>query len=97
MGARRTVAQEIAVEGVALHAEVAVRMRLCPSGGGTGIRFCRSDLAERPVVAALWNNVLNSRFATVISENGVSVFAHGFRITIQERAREQRNIFAAFT
>jgi len=73
MAARRTVAQEIAVEGVALHAGVAVRMRLCPADGGTGIRFCRSDLAERPVVAALWDNVLDSRFATVVSENGVSV------------------------
>jgi UDP-3-O-[3-hydroxymyristoyl] N-acetylglucosamine deacetylase len=48
-------------------------MRLCPAGGKTGIRFCRSDLAERPVIAALWNNILDSRFATVIAENGISV------------------------
>lgn len=70
---RRTIAREIAVEGVALHAGVPVKMRLHPAGGKTGIRFCRSDLPQRPVIAALWNNLLDSRFATVIAENGISV------------------------
>lgn len=70
---RRTVAREIAVEGVALHAGIPVKMRIRPAAGETGIRFCRSDLPQRPVITALWNNILDSRFATVIAENGVSV------------------------
>lgn len=73
MNRRRTIAREIAVEGVALHAGVPVKMRLHPADGKTGIRFCRSDLTQRPVIAALWSNILDSRFATVIAENGVSV------------------------
>jgi UDP-3-O-[3-hydroxymyristoyl] N-acetylglucosamine deacetylase len=73
MAARRTVAREIAVEGVALHAGIPVKMRIRPAAGKTGIRFCRSDLPRRSVVTALWNNIIDSRFATVIGENGVSV------------------------
>src|SRR5215469_6358078 len=73
MVARRTIAHEIAVEGVALHAGVPVKMRFCPAAGKTGIRFCRSDLPKQPVISAIWSNVLDSRFATVIGENGVSV------------------------
>lgn len=70
---RRTVAREIAVEGIALHAGNPVKMRIRPAAGETGIRFCRSDLPERPVITALWSNILDSRFATVIGENGGSV------------------------
>lgn len=73
MNLRRTIAREIAVEGVALHAGLPVRMRIRPAAGKTGIRFCRSDLPQCPVIAALWNNILDSRFATVIGENGNSV------------------------
>lgn len=73
MTVRCTIAREIAVEGVALHAGVPVKMRICPAAGKTGIRFCRSDLPQRPVIAALWSNILDSRFATVIAENGASV------------------------
>ncbi len=73
MAARRTIAREIAVEGVALHAGVAVKMRIRPAADRSGVRFCRSDLPQRPVIAAVWSNVVDSRFATVIAENGASV------------------------
>lgn len=73
MTPRRTVARETAAEGVALHAGLPVKMRLRPAVAGTGVRFCRSDLPDRPVIAALWRNILESRYATVIGENGATV------------------------
>jgi len=73
MAARRTVAREVSVKGVALHAGVPVSMRICPAAARSGIRFCRSDLPSHPVIAAEWQNIVDSRFATVIGGGGATV------------------------
>lgn len=73
MAGRHTLARDVSVQGVALHAGVPVTMRLHPAVAGTGVRFRRADLPGRPGVAALWCNVTDSRFATVVGENGVSI------------------------
>jgi UDP-3-O-[3-hydroxymyristoyl] N-acetylglucosamine deacetylase len=70
---RRTIANEIASEGVALHAGRNVRMTLAPAAAGTGIVFRRSDLGGREI-PALYDKVGETRLGTVIDDGaGASV------------------------
>lgn len=69
---RRTLAREIATEGVALHAGTPVRMTLAPAKPHTGIMFRRSDLAGRSV-GATHDRVAETRLGTVIEEDGTRV------------------------
>src|SRR5579862_9429734 len=73
MESRRTVAREISLHGVALHAGVPVGMRIAPAAANSGIRFRRSDLQGRPLIEASWQNIMDSRFATVIGNGDASV------------------------
>jgi UDP-3-O-[3-hydroxymyristoyl] N-acetylglucosamine deacetylase len=71
--ARRTIAQEIGCEGVALHAGSVVRMVLAPGAAGSGIVFRRSDLGER-IIKASYDAVAETRLGTVIADGaGASV------------------------
>jgi UDP-3-O-[3-hydroxymyristoyl] N-acetylglucosamine deacetylase len=70
---RRTIAKEIATEGVALHAGSTVRMTLAPTSAGAGIRFRRDDLGNVQIPAR-FDNVSETRLGTVISDGtGVTV------------------------
>ncbi len=70
---RRTIAQDIASEGVALHAGRNVRMTLAPAAAGSGIVFRRSDLRDREI-PALYDRVGETRLGTVIDDGaGASV------------------------
>jgi UDP-3-O-[3-hydroxymyristoyl] N-acetylglucosamine deacetylase len=70
---RRTIAHEIASEGVALHAGRNVRMTLAPAAAGSGIVFRRSDLGGREI-PALYDKVGETRLGTVIDDGaGASV------------------------
>ena len=73
MRTRRTLAREVSVKGVALHAGVPVLMRIVPAVAKSGIRFRRSDLPGRPEIAAEWQSIMDSRFATVIGAKGATV------------------------
>src|SRR5262245_26611460 len=66
MASRQTLAREVSIEGVTLHAGVPSRLRLLPSGPGTGIRFRRADLAGSAPIPALWSNVAETRLGTVL-------------------------------
>jgi len=71
--ARRTLAREIEIEGIALHAGKSVRMRLVPADAKTGIVFYRSDLGSGPILAR-FDQVTETRLGTVIAdEAGASV------------------------
>jgi UDP-3-O-[3-hydroxymyristoyl] N-acetylglucosamine deacetylase len=70
---RRTLAQEIGCEGVALHAGRVVRMSLAPALVGAGIVFRRDDLGGREIPAS-YESVSETRLGTVISDGaGASV------------------------
>jgi UDP-3-O-[3-hydroxymyristoyl] N-acetylglucosamine deacetylase len=73
MAARRTIAREVSVKGIALHAGVPVSLRIASAAASSGIRFCRSDLPSRPLIAAKWQNIVDSRFATVIGADSATV------------------------
>jgi UDP-3-O-[3-hydroxymyristoyl] N-acetylglucosamine deacetylase len=69
---RRTIARDVTVDGVALHAGVTVHMTLSPAAPGTGIVFRRSDLGNREI-PALYDKVGETRLGTVIAEGDASV------------------------
>jgi UDP-3-O-[3-hydroxymyristoyl] N-acetylglucosamine deacetylase len=66
MSFRRTIASAISARGIALHSGVDVHMTLRPAPAGSGIVFCRSDLAgvEFP---ARYDLVCDTRLGTVIA------------------------------
>src|ERR1041385_4544381 len=64
---RRTIACEIAAEGMALHAGSTIRMTLAPSASGRGVMFRRSDLEDREIPAS-YGRVAETRLGTVIDD-----------------------------
>jgi UDP-3-O-[3-hydroxymyristoyl] N-acetylglucosamine deacetylase / 3-hydroxyacyl-[acyl-carrier-protein] dehydratase len=52
VSARRTIAREACLSGVGLHLGRACSLRFLPAAPGTGVRFRRTDLAERPETPA---------------------------------------------
>jgi UDP-3-O-[3-hydroxymyristoyl] N-acetylglucosamine deacetylase len=76
--ARRTLARQIEIEGIALHAGKSVRMRLVPAEAKTGIVFYRSDLSSGPIPAR-FDHVTETRLGTVIADEAgadVGVIEH---------------------
>ena len=71
MTPRHTIAAPVQAEGTALHAGVAVRMRLLPAVAGTGIVFRRTDLGLE--IAARYDRVAETRLGTVLEEGGAKV------------------------
>ncbi|MBV9572084.1 MAG: UDP-3-O-[3-hydroxymyristoyl] N-acetylglucosamine deacetylase [Alphaproteobacteria bacterium] len=70
---RRTLAREIEIEGVALHAGTRVHMRLAPAMPGSGVAFRRNDLGGA-IISARYDQVGQTRLGTVIENgNGASV------------------------
>jgi UDP-3-O-[3-hydroxymyristoyl] N-acetylglucosamine deacetylase len=71
--ARRTLANTIEVEGVALHAGTPARMKLSPNEANAGVVFRRSDLGGRSIPAR-YDKVGETRLGTMIDDGaGVSV------------------------
>jgi len=77
MPKRRTIARDIACEGIALHAGTQVRMMLLPAAPGTGIVFRRSDL-DGAEVRARYDLVAETTLGTTLQEGraGVAVVEH---------------------
>jgi UDP-3-O-[3-hydroxymyristoyl] N-acetylglucosamine deacetylase len=69
---RTTLAREIAVTGMALHAGVPVAMTLSPAEAGQGVLFRRSDQGGAGVPAR-YDLVSETRLGTVIEQAGVRV------------------------
>ena len=68
--ARRTLAAEVRIEGIALHAGVRTKVALNPAPPGTGIVFRRCDLVASKPIPALWSSVVETRLGTVIADEG---------------------------
>ncbi|MBR2215907.1 MAG: UDP-3-O-[Selenomonadaceae bacterium] len=83
-----TLAREVSMVGVGLHAGKDVHLTLKPAEAGTGIVFCRADLPDRPVIHATADKVTATVRATTLEENGAQVFTvehlmsafHGLKI-----------------
>lgn len=72
MTTRRTLASEITVSGIALHAGTAVTMTLSPASAGVGVVFRRSD-HDNAMVPARYDAVVETNLGTVISNGEVKI------------------------
>jgi UDP-3-O-[3-hydroxymyristoyl] N-acetylglucosamine deacetylase len=71
---RRTLAGDVEISGIALHAGVPAKVTLGQAAPDTGIVFRRRDRSGTAPFAALWSNVVETRLGTVIAgKDGASV------------------------
>lgn len=77
MTPRKTIAREVAAQGIALHAGTPVRMTLLPAASGMGIVFRRDDLGGAEVPAR-YDAVVETNLGTVIAagEAKIGVVEH---------------------
>lgn len=75
---QRTVAGEVKCRGIGVHSGREVRLTIKPAAPNHGIRFVRTDLPGTPMIAALFNQVVDTSLATVIGSEGciVSTIEH---------------------
>jgi UDP-3-O-[3-hydroxymyristoyl] N-acetylglucosamine deacetylase len=71
MTERRTLANEITAEGVALHAGVRTRLRFLPAPPGSGIVFHRLD--DSAIIPARWDHVSPEPLNTVLTKGGKTI------------------------
>lgn len=72
MSFRRTIAKEVACEGIALHAGTQVRMILAPAAAGSGVVFRRMDLGGLEVPAR-YDRVGETTLGTTLENGRASV------------------------
>ncbi|HEX4302972.1 MAG TPA: UDP-3-O-acyl-N-acetylglucosamine deacetylase [Rhizomicrobium sp.] len=72
MSTRRTLAREIAADGIALHSGKTVHMTLSPAGAGTGVVFRRAD-KDNAAIPARYDAVSETNLGTVIGSGDVKV------------------------
>ncbi|MEW6265486.1 MAG: UDP-3-O-acyl-N-acetylglucosamine deacetylase [Thermodesulfobacteriota bacterium] len=70
---QRTLNDSISCLGIGLHSGDKIKMTLRPAPAGTGIRFYRTDLPGAPEIRASLDNVIHTRLATTLSQNGAVV------------------------
>jgi UDP-3-O-[3-hydroxymyristoyl] N-acetylglucosamine deacetylase len=72
MAFRRTIAKEVACEGIALHAGTQVRMILAPAAPGAGVVFVRLDL-DGAEIPARYDHVTETMLGTTLEAGRASV------------------------
>ncbi|MFH1090861.1 MAG: UDP-3-O-acyl-N-acetylglucosamine deacetylase [Pseudomonadota bacterium] len=70
---QRTLKADVSCTGIGLHSGEKIRLILRPAPPDTGIVFYRTDLPGIPGIPARLENVTNTRLATALGSNGVSV------------------------
>ena len=63
---QRTIQQPATFSGIGIHTCQEVQLRFCPAPPGFGIQFQRTDLAEKPLLAATVDNVIDTSRSTTI-------------------------------
>ncbi|MHC1741422.1 MAG: UDP-3-O-acyl-N-acetylglucosamine deacetylase [Syntrophobacteraceae bacterium] len=70
---QQTLCREVRCEGVALHSGANVRTVLKPAPCDHGIRFRRMDLSGQPTISASFHRVVDTRLATSLGADGITV------------------------
>ncbi len=70
---RRTIARPVSLEGIGLHLGAACHLSFRPAPAGSGITFCRTDLAGSPAIPALAENAVLTERRTQLGTDPVSV------------------------
>lgn len=70
---QQTIKQVFSFKGKGLHSGVAVNMRLLPAPVNHGIKFCRVDILEKPIIDAIASNVAGTQRSTVLKNGEFSI------------------------
>jgi UDP-3-O-[3-hydroxymyristoyl] N-acetylglucosamine deacetylase len=70
---QHTIAHPVSISGIGLHSGKTINMTLRPADAGTGIVFYRSDVQGRVAIEAVSANVVDTRLATVLGKDGLTV------------------------
>lgn len=70
---QNTIAQPLTISGIGLHTGREITMQLRPAEAGTGIVFHRQEGERCVSIEAVSANVVDTRMATVLGKNGLSV------------------------
>jgi len=68
---QKTLNSSASIEGTSLHTGKAVKLTICPAAVNTGLRFCRVDLPDRPIVIASADKVQTVERATTLAEGSI--------------------------
>ncbi|MDX2413771.1 MAG: bifunctional UDP-3-O-[3-hydroxymyristoyl] N-acetylglucosamine deacetylase/3-hydroxyacyl-ACP dehydratase [Bacteroidales bacterium] len=70
---QRTLKADVSLKGKGLHTGVDVNITFKPAPEGHGLKFCRVDLPEKPIIRAIADNVTDTSRGTTLQENGATV------------------------
>ncbi|HHL38969.1 MAG TPA: UDP-3-O-acyl-N-acetylglucosamine deacetylase [Deltaproteobacteria bacterium] len=70
---QKTLDKKIGFSGIGIHTGAQSTVTVLPAAEHTGIRFVRTDLADRPVIRAAASNVVDTRCATTLGASGATV------------------------
>ncbi len=70
---QHTIQKPVGYEGVGLHSGNPVKMRFLPADPGSGIRFRRVDLEDKPEIQATFENVTETNRSTTLSRGSVKI------------------------
>lgn len=67
---QKTLAAPVSFTGKGLHTGVTVNLTVSPAAEGYGIKFCRTDLEDKPIIDAIADNVTHTSRSTVLEKKG---------------------------
>lgn len=70
---QQTIRQVHSFNGKGLHSGTAVNMRLLPAPINHGVKFCRTDIQEKPIIEAIASNVAGTQRGTVLKRGNFSI------------------------
>ena len=70
---QKTIAKEISISGFGIHSGLKSQITICPAEVDSGINFQRIDLKEKPIVKAVFSNVISTNRSTNIKNKNAEV------------------------
>ena len=70
---QKTISKEISISGIGIHSGKKSQITICPAEVDSGINFQRIDLKEKPIVKAIFSNVISTNRSTNIKNNNAEV------------------------
>ena len=70
---QKTISKEISISGIGIHSGLKSQITICPAEVDSGINFQRIDLKEKPIVKAVFSNVISTNRSTNIKNKNAEV------------------------
>ena len=70
---QKTISKEISISGIGIHSGLKSQITICPAEVDSGINFQRIDLKEKPIVKAIFSNVISTNRSTNIKNKNAEV------------------------